>query len=260
MSTDYAGGGGMIKIYVINLPRCRERREHILAECARFGLEPEIFPGVDVMALNETELRRLVFEPDRNPLTPPEVACVLSHLGIYRDMVEKNIPHAMILEDDSVFRTDPRPLLAGLECLRADAPEVYLLTHRSNQYISGEQRSIGAVRFYRGWNGVGANGYVITKSAAANILQFQTPIKCVCDWWKFFQLHRLITFYVSESEIIGLHPELGDVSNSLLEESRLACPPDKRNRYYRHLRKETPFRFKAGHILRKFRSWRGIRA
>ncbi len=249
----------MLKTYAINLPRCRDRREHIRAECARFDLDLEIFQGIDGKTLTEAKLRGLLFDPDRNVLTPPEVGCALGHLGIYRDMIQKNIPCALILEDDIVFRINPRSLLNNLKHLSPDAPDVYLLTHGSNQYISGESRKFGDALFYRGWNGHGAYGYVITKAAAANIIRFQTPIKCVCDWWKYFQLHNLISFYIPDDEYVAPHKRLGGIATSLIEKERSACPESLKKEYCHSLRKQVPIHLRIKNILYKFKSLHRIR-
>lgn len=247
-----------MKIYIVNLPQCHERRESILAECARFGLEAEIFSAVDGRALPEAEFRQSVFEPDRNPLSRPEAGCALSHLGIYRDMVEKGIPRALILEDDSVFTADPRPLLDGMERMAAGNPDVFLLTHGNYRYISGEHREIGGIRFHRGWDAFSAYGYVIEREAAANLLHFQTPVKCACDLWKMFQMHTLIRFYIAEKRIVGMHPELGSVPASLLARDRILRSSDN-HRYLRRLRRQVPLHHKIRYILQKLRYAGAIR-
>jgi len=248
-----------MKIYIVNLPRCRDRRENILGECARFELEPEAIYGVDGQNLTEAELRELVFDRDRNPLGRGEIGCALSHLGIYRDMIDKDIPLALILEDDSVFNLDPRPLLEALARQPADVPEVYLLTHRDNIYIAGNRpRQVGTFKFHRGWRGAGANGYVITNKAAANILSFQTPLKVVSDYWKFFQLYDLIRFYICEKEIIGLHPETSQASASLLENDRQTAGL-LRKKYFRRIRKQAPLIGKVKLYFFKIRNLPKIR-
>lgn len=249
----------MIKSYVINLPYCRERRKSVLAECARYGLEPDVVPGVDGRSLPESELRRAVFDPDRNSLGKAEIGCTLSHLGVYRDMLEKGVPIALILEDDSVFSRDPCPLLAEFERRPGNGADAYLLTHRSNRYIASVSRRIGDFTFYRGWNGVGCNGYVVTNRAAARLCAFQTPIRCMCDDWKVFLIYDVVRFHVCDKEIVGLHPELGDVSSSLLEDGRLTGDDPKKKRYFRDLRRRAPFILKAKYLLRKIRYWRSLR-
>jgi len=249
-----------MKIYIVNLPRCRDRRESILRECAQFELEPEILPGVDGQELTEAELQRLVYDLDRNKLSKPEIGCTLSHLGIYRDMIEKDIPISLVLEDDSVFNQDPRPILAALEQQPTDAPEVYLLTHMGYRYIDdGRPRQVGDIKFYRGWTGCGSYGYVITKKAAVNIYGFQTPLKYMCDWWKYFQVNDLLRFYICEKEIISMHPELGQAAASLMEKDRAGVCGHAMKKYLRHLRKQTPFLLRAKYFFFRLRHQFNIR-
>jgi len=244
----------MMKIYILNLPRFRERLESIKRECARFELEPEFFSCVDVQNLSETEMRELVFDVERNPLCKSEIACFLSHLGIYRDMIEKDIPLALILEDDSVFNLDPRPLLDEMERQPADAPHVYLLTHRGGCYIDDYRLRIGDFKFHQGYDAYGANGYVLTKKAAANLLGFNMPLKCSGDWWRFFQINGLIQFFICEKEIIGLHKELGAPSASLVENDRATTYGPMRKKYDRHLRSQVPFICKVKYCLFKLKN------
>ena len=249
-----------MKTYIVNLPRCHDRRESILKECARFDLEAEIFPGVDGRELSETELRELVSGQAREHLGRGEIGCAFSHLGIYRDMMGKNIPIALVLEDDSVFNLDPKPLLEELARQPIDdCTGVFLLTRKqSNHYIFHDRhrRQAGSINFYRGWDGYGAYGYIITRKAAANICGFQTPLKFPIDFWRLYQINDLIRLYICEKEIIAIHPELGAVS--LLENDRNAGGR-ARERYFKYIRKhihnQRPFRLKVKYFF--FRLWHG---
>jgi glycosyl transferase family 25 len=200
----------------------------------------------------------LVFDPDRNQLSKPEIGATLSHLGIYRDMMEKNIPMALILEDDVVFNLDPRPVLDGLARQPADAPDVFLLTNFANRYIDhGKPRQIGGLNFFRAWDGSGANGHVITRKAAANIRHYQTPIKGVCDWWKLFQTNDLIRLYVCEKEFISSHPELA--SASLCKDDRGATWGRARKKYVRRVRNQTPLRLRVKYFFFRLRHGHNLR-
>ena len=243
-----------MKIYIVNLPRCQDRRENILRECARYDLEAEIVPGVDGAELGRERLRKAVFEPDENPLSPGEVGCALGHLDVYGRMEAENIPAALILEDDGVIVSDPRPLLAAMERLPAGRAEAFLLTRRNN--LEMEERgavSLAGLRFPRCLNGVGANGYVLTLAAARNIRRFQTPIKTVADDWKTFLLAGVLTFRACEREIIG-HPE--NAAGSLIEAGRRESAASReRRRYLRKLRRRSPLpsrlRYLGWKLLRK---------
>ncbi|MDR1533706.1 MAG: glycosyltransferase family 25 protein [Planctomycetota bacterium] len=237
-----------MKIYVINLPQSRERRENILRECARFDLEPEIFPAVDGRGLSSDRLRELVYRPEVNPLTPGEIGCALSHRKIYEKMRDENIPFAFILEDDSILRLDPRPLLAGIAARPPNRSEVYLLTHRNNLYVkSGRAEEIAGVRMFKILNCHGTYGYVLSRTAANNLLAFQTPIRTASDLWKLFQLHGLCMVAASCREYVGLNERLGEESDIA---GRLENIP-RMNRYLRIVRREAPLSRRLVYSLEK---------
>lgn len=252
-----------MKTYVVNLPQSRDRREHILAECARFGLEPEIFPAVYGRDLTEEELRLLVDALALEVFGKAEIGCALSHLGIYRDMIAKNIPVAFILEDDSVLTRDPHPVLDGLTQTAGsgDAPEAYLLTRNreSDQMIAeknGENaaRMIGGCRFYPGWRGFGTYGYAITRQAAANILALQTPVKFAADWWKVFRTFGILRFFLCEADIVGIHGRLG--TESMVSDDRGLEKGRSRKNY---ILRQTPLLRTARYYLDKLRYGRRIK-
>lgn len=91
-----------LKKYVINLKRRPDRLLNFY----------EIFPFYDYEIVygfdgrnydKETAEERDMFDIFPNNLTPGEKGAFISHLRIYKDMVEKNIPYAMILEDDPIL-------------------------------------------------------------------------------------------------------------------------------------------------------------
>ena len=229
----------MIKTYVINLPRSPERRENVLAECARFNIEPEIV-GVDGQKFTEAELRELVYAPDKSPLSRPEIGCALSHRTVYADMVEKNIPIALVLEDDVGFAFDPRPLLKEFSKLPHDAPTVYLLKTDQLHYTGISAKQIGNVRFFQILNGWFTAAYIINRLAALKILHFQSPVKVEADNWDMFLVNGLITrLYACEKEIINHQGKF---------KSTIRADPDfkssseiKKKEYFSHLKKLAPF-------------------
>ncbi len=246
-----------MKTYIVNLPQAQDRRESVLAQCARFGLEAEVYPAVYGKDLPDDELRRRVDAPALDILTKGEIGCTLSHLGIYRDMVEKDIPIACVLEDDAVFLADPRPVLDGLARRAAAGPEAYILTRNpgGDQYIDGGGAPvIGGHRFHPGWRAFGTYGYVVTQSAARNILALQTPVKFVCDWWKVFRTFGIIRLFLCRTEIVGVHPEM--TAASYIEPDRR--PGQGRRRKIYTLRR-TPILRALGYYLRKLQYCRRIK-
>ena len=76
--------------YCINLDKRTDRRDQARAEFDREGLDVEFFSATDGR----------IDPPDGLYLTPPEYGCAMSHVRVWRDMVEKGHEMALIFEDD----------------------------------------------------------------------------------------------------------------------------------------------------------------
>lgn len=173
-------------VFVINLERARHRREYILRHLASFGIEPRITRAIDGSTLDipELERRRLYIDSVAHrtfsrSLSRAEIACSLSHVSIYRAMLEEDIAQAMVLEDDAMLVRDFTPLL---ERTLAEVPadwEVLQLFHNCN-----EQTAIGDIVVkFPGVSRlpVGAAAYLIRRSAAEKLLKHAIPISYPAD-------------------------------------------------------------------------------
>ena len=87
-------------IFVVNLDRAKSRWEHIQEVMHDADLEIERLPGVDGRQLTETELKTyatklsLFFQPKG------VIGCYLSHRKFWQYVVDRNLPSAIIFEDD----------------------------------------------------------------------------------------------------------------------------------------------------------------
>ncbi len=100
-----------LPIFVINLPRATDRREKISRALTELAGRFEIVEAVDGATLPpadyEHRLRQdLARSRRRRELSAGEIGCFLSHYNLWARMVEENIPHALILEDDAVLDID----------------------------------------------------------------------------------------------------------------------------------------------------------
>ena len=92
-------------VLVVNLLRSPERRARMQRHLDGLGIAHQFVDAVDGRLLSEEERaanyaprrRRLFFGRD---MSPGDIGCILSARGIYREMVEKQIPVAILLEDD----------------------------------------------------------------------------------------------------------------------------------------------------------------
>jgi glycosyl transferase family 25 len=102
----------------IDLPR-RERIEQNFAACR---IEAERIPGINGRDLPE-ELRGL-FPPSR--LKNGEVGCYASHVLVWQQIVSRDLPYALVLEDDAKFDESAIELVG--DCL-ANLPEGWDYVH-----------------------------------------------------------------------------------------------------------------------------------
>jgi len=90
-----------LKKYVVNLKRRPDRLETFKKACPFDDVE--LIYGFDGK-FPRTELPKEVkMFKTFTKILPGERGCFISHLRIYEDMVKKNIPCALIMEDDAIF-------------------------------------------------------------------------------------------------------------------------------------------------------------
>ena len=101
-----------IPIFVISLARAPERRTSIEHHLKELGLAYEIVNAVDGKLLPDEEQQKLL-APGVS-YVPGVIGCYLSHVGVYQELVKRNLPIALILEDDARLNPEIVPaLLSG---------------------------------------------------------------------------------------------------------------------------------------------------
>ncbi|AOF84561.1 glycosyltransferase 25 family protein [Hydrogenophaga sp. RAC07] len=100
-----------IPIFVISLERAPERRHAITSHLDSLGLEYEVVNAVDGKKLSEEEIAEVVCEGLSYDCGV--VGCYLSHIMVYKIIVEKNIATALILEDDAILNPAMVEMLRG---------------------------------------------------------------------------------------------------------------------------------------------------
>ena len=105
-----------LPVIVINLPRRVDRWETLCWRLEAVGLTRLIkAPAIDGIDLPEAQIatlmgseRKTVDEAPRShlSLTRPATGCFLSHLAIWRRLIDEKLPRALILEDDAAPTTN----------------------------------------------------------------------------------------------------------------------------------------------------------
>jgi glycosyl transferase family 25 len=192
-----------IKIFIINLKSCKDRREKTLSECKKIGFSAEIFTAIDGRELTQEQLNVMVKDHTINGLTKGEIGCSLSHIGVYKKICDEKIERALILEDDIAFNDNIPNVLKEVEKFdkTVDEPFVYLLSFVKSR-IENRINIFCNIKFYDVYRADLACGYVINLKAAQNLQDYLYPVRFTADDWKFFKFGAKINIKAVLPEVV----------------------------------------------------------
>lgn len=175
-----------MKCYLINLDSSKERLAHMSATLAGLGIEFERFPAVYGKALTPEErsrdydARRAFWASRGRPLLDGEIGCALSHVGVYRRMVENGVPIALVLEDDVGFE---KRFLEALEfALRHMDVARAQITQFSAYRVECSAHESFSLKKMKSMSATDA--YLITLPAAKAIIKANYPVITVADGYR----------------------------------------------------------------------------
>jgi glycosyl transferase family 25 len=181
----------LMKAYAINLARSRDRRAHITAELDKTRLPYEIVEGVDWRDTDLSDARLL--DPAFMALstTPPGgAAAVLSHLAVYRRVLEDGLESALVVEDDVVLPADLPALLDAIAPQVGGAEVVLLNFHCDDppcQVLKVGSIPLPSSRLLAqvAGNSFLTSGacYVITREACERRVKTGLPVRSHADEW-----------------------------------------------------------------------------
>ncbi|MGE5162339.1 MAG: glycosyltransferase family 25 protein [Betaproteobacteria bacterium] len=156
---------GLDSLLVINVKSFVERRRHVEAELARFGLTGEFIHDFDADEITP-ELDRRWFAGDQ--LNRGQKSCALKHVEALRRVVARGWRHCLVLEDDVVLAPGfTEGVRAALEETRAEErPHVIYIGAGGNFYTPASQRQPGR-RIYPATKGRFADSYILGRREAA---------------------------------------------------------------------------------------------
>ncbi len=174
-----------LPIFVISLKRRTDRLQHMQALLGARGLDAEFVEAVDgtVLTLEQRARydRRRALAVYGAEMNPAEIGCHLSHLKVYRLIVERGLETALVLEDDIDCDADFAELLGSV--LARPQPEWLILRLQSikGEIIRGDRPStrgdrLEAIRgrtLARVRSGiVGGCAYLIRREGAVRMLRY----------------------------------------------------------------------------------------
>lgn len=238
---------------MLTLQDAGARRAALCARLDGFGLDYELFFGIDgrngLPARWEAHVDRAAAAARmRRRMTDGELACALSHQQIYRTIVERDLPAAVILEDDALIG----PAFDAF--LRMEDPEredLLMLDHSAGRlYPFRWRRTPDGRRAYRfGRTPDLTTGYLLTYAGARWIRTRSQPVAGVADW----------PCDISQMNAAALVPRLVDHPAASQNYSVLATHRDDSRRHRLESAKSPSRRLTAAYWKRKWMKLRTVR-
>ena len=179
--------------YVINLAISLDRRAHVISELEKTSLDYEF-----VAAVNGRELDL----HDPATIAPSFLStvtcvagtagCALSHLDVYRKIIDDGLDMALVLEDDVILPTDLGTLADAVGAHLAGA-EVALLSYDSAKPCKMSREGLIQLPFARQlalpidiWQPLSGAAFIITRQACERMVERGLPLRAAADEWYFY--------------------------------------------------------------------------
>lgn len=214
-----------IDAFIINVESCVKRREILLKELEKFPkLVPHVVVAVEGKNLLEEEINNVYLSPNnffqrliRLKLTNNEIACVLSHLKCVKEISNKGLEYALILEDDAVFsNTFQDSVLESIKFIKKSKKPAVVLFSARTTIAKKAKFKMNGFSFHKCINGVGSYGYLINYKAAQIIAKKYIPFSDVSDDWFKYVCLGIKVFSVQPHQLSFF----GEEDDSLLRKDR----------------------------------------
>ncbi|MDM5263707.1 glycosyltransferase family 25 protein [Sulfurovum sp. XTW-4] len=219
-----------IPIFIINLKKDKQKKENMQKYCEKNKLTPIFTEAIYGDELSEDTISQ-VYSKDLalkyfgRELTKGEIGTALSHLEIYRQIIDQNIQEALILEDDVDFKINHQDLIDIVTKLPNDW-ECIMLGHHTKR-----SRDIDTLASF--WNKIqindklkcvrfaeqpfGGYGYIINKDGVLKRLNDFKIIDRPIDHWD----DKKLNLYGAYPSIIKINEYFSDYSSLDLERSKM---------------------------------------
>lgn len=200
-----------MRVFLINLKREPERKNLMVRQFKKFSIDFDLFQAIDgrspkfIDQIKGVPRSKYFNSWDQHPreLLNTEIACALSHQAVYKIIVEKEIPYALILEDDVVLTKKLAFFLGNyLKFIKIprDVEVINLFSDSPGKIIFPEIFPHHFLfQFTRMPNR--ASAYIITNSGAKKMIDHFLPIRMPAD-------DLLGRFEITTINGLGLYPQI----------------------------------------------------
>lgn len=195
----------IFKIFVINLAKDTERRKYIENHLKEKKLSYEIIEGVYGKDFPKDEINqiadlKLSYKKMGKMISVNEIGCSLSHQKIYKRIVSENLQGAFIIEDDAMFCSNIKSILAVI-CKNSNKLKNNSWISLYNSYIDTRNKLFDIDKdfsVYKSPRVRCAIAYYIDNTAAQNLLEYNKKITYVSDWFFGGYLNKLNLYAIDK--------------------------------------------------------------
>ena len=207
-----------IPIFVVSLAKDNNRRDAFSAKMQELGLNFTFVDAVDgrqsLPYIYEVEVdRQLAKRRLYRDITDAELACSLSHIHLYKTVMEAGDEGAIILEDDAIVGAAFKKFAQGRHFTGTN---MVLLGHENAQASRKRHHLFDAYSFRKlNWPANLSVAYYVSRETAAHLHHDSTPVSYVADWGCDITNYNALAI---DPPIVG--HILADKSQSSLENQR----------------------------------------
>jgi glycosyl transferase family 25 len=172
-----------VRYFAINVKSNTFRRDRIHQQCAKFSIPLEIFEAITPDTISQVPNS---YDPERTrahwgrPLMPTELACALSHIQLWRNLLQDETVDAyVIMEDDVTLEASIPSLLDAI-----NIPDNVLLK-MSGQHDRPSrllfQLPSGQKVYKMAYGPLDASAYLVSKKNVAQLLAYCEKLHCAID-------------------------------------------------------------------------------
>jgi GR25 family glycosyltransferase involved in LPS biosynthesis len=185
-------------IYITNLKTSEERKLFMEKQLKKLQVEYEFFDCVVGAELTEKEINdkcdTAAIKKHNEKIewfNKGMIGCTMTNQNVYQDIINKNRPYALFLEDDTILPKNLRELLDSMEGFIKQGDVILLFWNSWNplELQSSTVEKFSGSAFYRPQNYKDltcGSAYIVTKQAAKKMIGANTPIQTTPDSWGFF--------------------------------------------------------------------------
>lgn len=164
-----------MKSYVISLTTATDRREHIINEFGKQGIDFEFFDAITPDLIDQS-CQTLNIDLNNTQLSPTEKACFLSHLMVMQKALDNHLSYVAIFEDDIhlgenayLYFTDDNYLTKhNIDILKLETVLQYKKLDKKSAIICFDNRIIYRLNEYH----LGTGGYIINYTTIKAFLAY----------------------------------------------------------------------------------------